>query len=336
MSDPGNTPPDRPGPPPGYQSPPPPGGGWDRPPSAPPPGYQQGPPPGQQGPPPGYQQVPPGQQGPPPGYQQGPPPGYQQGPPPGYQQGPPPGYQQGPPPGYQQGPPPGWQPASGQAGATLAGQSAMVAPTVPAARPNLLETAPMVAGSLAISLGVVVLWLAALIVGIGERGLSGRERLLQVLSPGNLAVAVAMLLAVLLVVLHRRREADSAAGRSPVEMALLVAIVLAAAVGVAGLLRGIVELTVAHERILAKFGRFVDGLSPIPVAAAAVLWGLRARSGADSAPASSTATAGPATAFAQPTQQFGTTPPPQYGSSQPPQYGSPGASSPGGAPPPLP
>lgn len=88
---PGDYPPPRPGPPPGYGPPPGPPPGYG-PPQGPPPGY--GPPPG---PPPGY--------GPPqPGYGAPPPP------PPGYRP-PPPGY--GPPqPGYP--PPPGYPPHPGQ------------------------------------------------------------------------------------------------------------------------------------------------------------------------------------------------------------------------------
>jgi hypothetical protein len=135
------------------------------------------------------------------------------------------------------------------------------------------------------------------------------------LAPGNLTLAVAMLLAVLLLVLHRQRDSEPLTGQSPLAMALLVALVLAAAIGVAGLLRGIVELTVAHERILAKLGRFVDGLAAIPIAAAAVLWGLRARAEADSVVTSAIPTSGtgpaPAT-FTAPTQQFGS-PAPRYG-----------------------
>jgi hypothetical protein len=145
------------------------------------------------------------------------------------------------------------------------------------AQPSPLETAPAVVVSLAISLGVIVLWLAALVVALGVRRVAGKDRLLEFLSPGSLSVAVAMVVAVVLVAMHQQRPAGSGRGRSPAPSALMVAIVLAGAVGVASLLRGIIEMTIAHQRVVVNLGHFLDGLAAVPVAAATVLWGLRAR-----------------------------------------------------------
>src|SRR6202035_190454 len=78
-------------------------------------------------------------------------------------------------------------------------------------------------------------------------------------------------------VVFHQRGSSSPAGSSPASVALLVGVILAAAVGLAGLVRGIAELTTAHQRGVVKFGRFVDGLAVLPIAAAAVMWGLRAR-----------------------------------------------------------
>jgi hypothetical protein len=81
-----------------------------------------------------------------------------------------------------------------------------------------------------VSLGVVILWLAAFVVALGARGVSGKTRLLQFLSPGNVTVAVAILVAVLLIVVHQQRPwSDAHAGPSTAETALLIAVVLAAA-----------------------------------------------------------------------------------------------------------
>jgi hypothetical protein len=358
MSDSGtNPPPDQAGSPPGYeQPPPPPGGGWAPPPPAPappppppPPSWPQGPPfgpPPQQGPARGYQQ------GPPPGYPQGPPPGYQQGPPPGYQQGPPPGYPQGPQPGYQQGPPTAYGHGSPYGRPQLPAAPARPAP------PNLLETAPAVVVSLAVSVGVIVLWLAALIVALGEKGLDGKDRFLQFLSPGSLDVSLAMVVAVALVVLHHQRPSARTFGRSQAPNALLVATVLAGAVGLASLVRGIVELTIANQAGLVKLGRFVDGLAGVPVAVATVLWGLRARSQGEAVATMPTAPAaagapvevGRPSPFSEPASRIFPPPPapgaspgayePPTGSFSPPPPGaSPSASDQPGSwspPPPLP
>jgi hypothetical protein len=246
----------------------------------------------QQGPGGGYPPPPPGApQGPPPGYQPPPPPGYQPPPPPGAPQGPPPGYQPPPPPGYQPPPPPGggWapsptpgyqQPQSGPPpGYQQAGPYAPRAPQPP--RPSPLETAPTVVGALAICLGIVIVWLAATVLAFGTPHLSGKARLLQFLSPGNVLVGVAMLVAVFLVASHWPAEAEAGTGDGDggalASTAMLVVVALAAAVGVASLLQGIVELTVAHERGAVKLGQLIDGLATLPVAALAVLWGLQAR-----------------------------------------------------------
>ncbi len=63
----------------------------------------------------------------------------------------------------------------------------------------MVTAAPAVAASLAISLAVGLLFLANLFIALGaQNGTPGRDRLLQFLSPGDLAVAAIMVLAVAL------------------------------------------------------------------------------------------------------------------------------------------
>jgi hypothetical protein len=104
---------------------------------------------------------------------------------------------------------------------------------------------------------------------------------------------LAVLIAVVLVVIHQRRVGGSTGGRSQAPNALLVAIVLAGAVGLASLLRGIVELTVAHQAGAVKFGHFVDGLAALPISAATILWGLRIRTQGDAGAPPMAPAAGP-------------------------------------------
>jgi hypothetical protein len=135
----------------------------------------------------------------------------------------------------------------------------------------------MVVASLAISVAVVVVWVAAIIIAFGAQGVTGRARVLQFLSPGQVNPAVALVVAVLLVVLHRQREGGPPGERTDTATALLVAVIVAAAIGVASLVRGIVELTVVRRRTAVNIGHCTDALAAVPIAAAAVLWGLRAR-----------------------------------------------------------
>ncbi len=172
---------------------------------------------------------------------------------------------------------------------------------------DLLRTAPLTVASLAISLAVVVSWLAAFLLAIGTGGLNGRERWIQFFSPGDVPFAIAMVVAVLLAATQRQRASEAEA--APAATALLVAVIIAGAIGVAALLGGIVELTVANQRAVAKLGQLIDGLAPIPIVAAAMMWGLRARTHATpTAPARTAWTEAPGATTptsAPPTEQFG-------------------------------
>ena len=196
-------------------------------------------------------------------------PGYQA---PGYQA---PGYQT---PGYQAAT--DWQP-SNQSPSGYAVRPAATPPQPSA--PSLLTAAPALAASMAITIGVAVLFLADLFIALGAAtGTPGRDRLLEFLSPADLAVGVAMIVAVALVWLHRQRsavDAGTVAGPPGAQagMVAMLAGAVAALVGAAALLRGIVDLTVPHQHGAIKVGHFIDALAAALVAAAAALWALRSR-----------------------------------------------------------
>jgi type IV secretory pathway VirB2 component (pilin) len=130
--------------------------------------------------------------------------------------------------------------------------------------------------SLAISVGVVIVFVANLFIALGAPGgTSGKVQLLQFLSPSDVAVAAAMVLAVALVALHQQRPAgpDEPAHRAAAHFIALVAGVVGALVALAAVVRAIVSLTVSEKGFL-KAGGFVDGMGSALVAAAAALWGL--------------------------------------------------------------
>jgi type IV secretory pathway VirB2 component (pilin) len=144
------------------------------------------------------------------------------------------------------------------------------------------EAAAVVAGSpaliasLAISIGVVIVFVANLFIALGApSGTSGKLKLLQFLSPSDVAVAAAMILAVALVALHQQRPTgrDEPAHRAAAHAIALVAGTVGALVALAAIVRAIVSLTVSEKGFL-KAGGFVDGLGSALVAAAAALWGL--------------------------------------------------------------
>lgn len=147
---------------------------------------------------------------------------------------------------------------------------------------NLAAAPPALLASLAISAAVILLFLANLFVAIGlETGTRGRTRFLQFLAPADAVVAVGLVVAVALCALHRPAADDGSAGvrqGGPVLRAgsfAKVAGIMAAAVSVAALVRGIVDLTIPHQRAAIRIGNLIEALAVALIAAVAALWGLR-------------------------------------------------------------
>jgi hypothetical protein len=155
------------------------------------------------------------------------------------------------------------------------------APRARRAGSSWLAVAPALFASVALSVGVAVLFLGNLFVALGApSGTSGRDRLLQFLTPADLATVVALALAVALVVLQRHMPVDNPVvgprgGR--VRSVALLAGVVAAFVTVAAMLRAIVFLTVPHQTGAVKVGDFVAELAIVLIAAAVAAWALRQR-----------------------------------------------------------
>jgi hypothetical protein len=142
---------------------------------------------------------------------------------------------------------------------------------------------PQLLASLAISAGIVLLFVADLFAALGlETGTSGRSRLLQLLAPADLAVAFGLVVAVALASLYRAPADEPPAGGSrptgpvlrPASFAM-VAGITAAVVALTALVRGIVELTVPNQRPALRIGNVVEVLAVALIAAAAAFWGLR-------------------------------------------------------------
>jgi hypothetical protein len=141
---------------------------------------------------------------------------------------------------------------------------------------------PMVA-SVVLSTGVVLLFLANLLIAIGEpTGTPGNVRILQFLSPADVAVGAILVLAVALVALfspheppepHEHPESASTGSKllGPADVRMIAGVV-AATVAAAALVRAIISLTVAHQGVAIKFGNLVDGLAAVLVALVAALW----------------------------------------------------------------
>jgi hypothetical protein len=141
--------------------------------------------------------------------------------------------------------------------------------------------APALLASLMISVGLIVLFLGNLFIALGApRGTSGRDRLLQFLSAGDLAAAAALVLAVALVVWQRSRP-DAAPvaglGGGRPRMVSLLAGAVAVVVALAALLRGFVLLTVPHTPGAVKVGDLIAQLAIVIIAGAAAWWSLRTR-----------------------------------------------------------
>ncbi|MGH9124655.1 MAG: hypothetical protein ACRDZ8_07995, partial [Acidimicrobiales bacterium] len=130
--------------------------------------------------------------------------------------------------------------------------------------------------SAAISVGVILLFLANLLVALGEvSGTAGNVRLLQFLSPADLAVAAVMVVAVFLA----GRPPHGEGAPSPLrflgaEDVRLIAGFVSVAVAAAAVVRAIVVLTISREHVVLKLGNMVDALAAALVAAAAAYWAL--------------------------------------------------------------
>lgn len=134
---------------------------------------------------------------------------------------------------------------------------------------------PSLLCSAAISAGIILLFLANLLVALGEvSGTPGNVRLLQFLSPADVAVAALLVVAVALVVLGPRAEKSSAPAFLGAEDVRLMAGFVAVAVAAAAFVRAIVVLTIAHEHAVLKLGNMVDALAAVLVAAAAAFWAM--------------------------------------------------------------
>ncbi len=141
--------------------------------------------------------------------------------------------------------------------------------------------APALIASLAISVGVVILFFDNFLIALGQpTGTPGNERMLQFLAPANVTVAAILILAVALVALTRP-PAPSGDGSSPAPSMLAptnvrtVAGFVAGALAAAAFVRAIVALTIAHQRVILKLGTMVDALAAVLVAAVAAYWALR-------------------------------------------------------------
>ena len=145
--------------------------------------------------------------------------------------------------------------------------------------PNLATAPPQLLASLAISVGVVAVFIAYLFVALGQpTGTRGNSRLLEFLSPADVAVAGVMIVAVALVVLLSTGGAEPTAGRgkalAPATVRMTAGIV-SAFVAVAALIRAITALTISQQSAAVKIGNVIDALAAILVAGVAALWGLR-------------------------------------------------------------
>lgn len=153
--------------------------------------------------------------------------------------------------------------------------------------PNLAATPPQLLASLAISVGVVVLFIANLFVALGQAsGTAGNVRLLQFLSPSDVAVGAIMIVAVALVVLlpsdppAALLPSDPPASATPTlapATVRMTAGIVAAFVTAAAFVRAITVLTVSHQHAAVKLGNLIDALAAIAVAGIGALWGLRTK-----------------------------------------------------------
>jgi hypothetical protein len=142
--------------------------------------------------------------------------------------------------------------------------------------PDLGAVAPPLLASLALSAGVVLLFFANLLIAIGDTvGTPGNIRLLQFLTPADVAVGAIMILAVALVALVPAAVAASPA--VPPAVVRLTAGAVAAFVALAAFVRAITVLTVGHQHGAIKVGNMFDALAAVLVAGVGALWAFRTR-----------------------------------------------------------
>jgi len=150
-------------------------------------------------------------------------------------------------------------------------------PPRPSGRSFLAAIPLPVVASAVLSAGVVLLFVANLLIAIGEpTGTPGNVRILQFLSPADVAVGAILVLAVALALLPPREPLESASPPGskllgPADVRMMAGVV-AATVAAAALVRAIISLTVAHQRVAIKLGNLVDGLAAVLVALVATLW----------------------------------------------------------------
>jgi hypothetical protein len=120
---------------------------------------------------------------------------------------------------------------------------------------------------------VILLFIANLFVAIGEpAGTQGNIRLLQFLSPADLAVGAIMIVAIVLV--GMAPTAPAATGLTP-DLVRLTAGAVVAFVAVAAFIRAITVLTISHQHAAVKVGNLFDALAAVLVAGVATYWAFR-------------------------------------------------------------
>jgi hypothetical protein len=180
------------------------------------------------------------------------------------------------PPGAQYPPqPPGYGPSYEQAPPWGPGPATPA--VAPQARrpPPFSQVASPVLASLALSAGVVVLFVADLFVALGEpTGTPANLRLLQFLAPTDVAVAAILVVAVALVAL---RPDSSPVPAPAVVSARSTAGAVAGFVALGAFVRAITVLTIGHQHAAVKIGNLLDALAALLVALVAISWAFRDR-----------------------------------------------------------
>jgi hypothetical protein len=131
-----------------------------------------------------------------------------------------------------------------------------------------------VVGAAAILIGLVLYWAGSVVSAFQhDAGYDARQRLIHLLGPGNVAWAVAVLLAVALLVLGSAGEAK----RAPLANFLYQLLLLAAAlITVASAINAFIEITYIGSSFDAAVYGFLQYLAGVPIAGAGALWAWRA------------------------------------------------------------
>ena len=184
---------------------------------------------------------------------------------------PPPVTPPGPPPGGPDGGPPSSGPAPGS-GPSAAPPAFSV--QLPAIDVQALAKTPWVVGAAAILIGLVLYWAGSIVSAFQHNaGYDARQRIIQLLGPGDADWAVFVLLAVALLVLGSSGETK----RAPMAIFLYQLLLLAAAlITVASAINAVIELTYIGSSFDAAIYSFLQYLAGVPIAGAAALWAWRA------------------------------------------------------------